>query len=212
MMAFLLFQPRPRQVLVIGLGGGSLTRFCHRQLRRACVTAVEVDRDVIALSELFGLPRQGKRMRLVQADARDYFAQHGDPAEVILMDACDRNGTAPELGSVAFYRSLRARLEPAGLAVINITGPRQRTGAHLRGIEQAFEGRMLVVRVQECGNRLAFAFNQALPDWDAVAPRVPVLAQRHGLDFELFARLLRQAQNGRGVAGRESSGLPRLAG
>src|SRR5687768_5676420 len=34
MMAFLLFRPAPRHVLMIGLGGGSLAKFCYRHLPR----------------------------------------------------------------------------------------------------------------------------------------------------------------------------------
>ena len=32
MMAFLLFQPLPREVLMIGLGGGSMARYIHQRM------------------------------------------------------------------------------------------------------------------------------------------------------------------------------------
>jgi spermidine synthase len=32
MMAFLLFQPSPREVLMIGLGGGSMARYIHQRM------------------------------------------------------------------------------------------------------------------------------------------------------------------------------------
>src|SRR5713101_2429053 len=35
MMGFLLFRRRPREILMIGLGGGSLAKFCHRHLPSA---------------------------------------------------------------------------------------------------------------------------------------------------------------------------------
>src|SRR2546425_2346841 len=37
MMAFLLFHPQPREVLMIGLGGGSLPKFFHKNLRKTAV-------------------------------------------------------------------------------------------------------------------------------------------------------------------------------
>ena len=49
MMGFLLFNEKPQTVLMIGLGGGSLAKFCHRHLPRTRLTVVEVDPDVIAL-------------------------------------------------------------------------------------------------------------------------------------------------------------------
>src|SRR5690242_4405150 len=41
MMAFLLFNPRPRSLLLLGLGGGSLAKFCYSRLPAARITAVE---------------------------------------------------------------------------------------------------------------------------------------------------------------------------
>src|SRR5213078_22970 len=41
MMAFLLFHPEPRSVLMIGLGGGSLPKFFHRHLRATRLRVVE---------------------------------------------------------------------------------------------------------------------------------------------------------------------------
>jgi len=53
MMGFLAFQPRPKQILIIGLGGGSLVKYCHRYLPTTRITAVEIDPDVLALRSQF---------------------------------------------------------------------------------------------------------------------------------------------------------------
>ena len=39
MMGFLLFRDRPREVVMIGLGGGSLAKFCHRHLPATTMTS-----------------------------------------------------------------------------------------------------------------------------------------------------------------------------
>src|SRR5262249_55489323 len=51
MMAFLLFNPNPEHIVMIGLGGGSLAKFCYRNLPRSRITVVEISPDVIALRE-----------------------------------------------------------------------------------------------------------------------------------------------------------------
>ena len=38
MMAFLLFNPAPKRITMVGLGGGSLAKFCHRNLQQAQIT------------------------------------------------------------------------------------------------------------------------------------------------------------------------------
>ncbi|MEK7438200.1 MAG: spermidine synthase, partial [Pseudomonadota bacterium] len=48
MMAFLLFQPLPREVLMIGLGGGSMARYIHQRMPGTRTTVVEINAKVLA--------------------------------------------------------------------------------------------------------------------------------------------------------------------
>ena len=56
MMSFLLFLARPQQIFMLGLGGGSLAKFCWRHVGSARITVVEIDPDVIAFRDEFELP------------------------------------------------------------------------------------------------------------------------------------------------------------
>lgn len=192
MMAFLLFKPGPRHVVIVGLGGGSLTKFCQRQLPRSRVTTLEIDKDVIAFGKLFGVPARDERARVVNADAADYFATTGESADVVLMDGCDRNGVAPRLCSKRFYRTLRDRMRPDGILVMNLIGPTYMRLAHLRFISEVFSGRLILQDVSSGGNRLLFAFNDPAfrPDWPTLLRSAGKLARRHGLDFPDLARKL----------------------
>lgn len=58
MMAFLLFNGAPRRILLLGLGGGSLAKFCYRHLASAAITVVEVNPEVIAFRDAFFIPAQ----------------------------------------------------------------------------------------------------------------------------------------------------------
>jgi spermidine synthase len=58
MMAFLLFNRAPRRIVMIGLGGGSLVKFCHRHLQSTRLTVVEIDPDIIELREWFHIGRK----------------------------------------------------------------------------------------------------------------------------------------------------------
>ena len=108
MMAFLLFCPEPRRILMIGLGGGSLVKFCSRRLRSTHVTVVEIDANVIALRDHFRIPPDGTDLRVIHGDGARYVAGLIDTAEfpdVLLVDAYDRDGiprsiAAPELSLI----------------------------------------------------------------------------------------------------------------
>jgi spermidine synthase len=195
MMAFLLFIPRPKHVVIVGLGGGSLTKFCHRQLPRARVTTVEIDEDVIVFGELFQVPGDDERLRLVHADATRYFATTEDRADVVLLDGCDERGIAPAFCDPTFYLDVRARLRPGGMLVMNLIGPAEVYKAHLRFIAEAFGERMIVQEVSGEGNRVAFAFNTPSrpPDWLNLEREARRLAHKHELDFPSFARKLQRS-------------------
>jgi spermidine synthase len=43
MMGFLMVRPGARRLAMIGLGGGSIAKFCHRYLTRASLVVVELN-------------------------------------------------------------------------------------------------------------------------------------------------------------------------
>jgi spermidine synthase len=97
MMGFLLFRRRPREVLMIGLGGGSLAKFCHRHLPSARMTVIEIDTGVIALRSHFQIPPDDSRLRVINGDGSAYvaaMAQSNQRTDVLLVDAFDRQGIA----------------------------------------------------------------------------------------------------------------------
>ena len=70
MMGFLLFQPRPAHVMLLGLGGGSLAKYCYRHLPKARISVVEIDPHVIALREHFMIPKDDVRFRCLLYTSR----------------------------------------------------------------------------------------------------------------------------------------------
>ena len=53
MMGFLLFNQHAVNIAMIGLGGGSLLKFCYLHLPTTHFTAIEINPDVIALRHEF---------------------------------------------------------------------------------------------------------------------------------------------------------------
>jgi spermidine synthase len=189
-MAFLLFNPDPKRILLIGLGGGSLAKFCYGNLPGASLTAVEVNRDVIALRNEFGIPSDDHRFRVIHADAAAYLSLPAPRSDVILADACDRKGIAADLDSVEFYRMARSRLTPEGVLVANLCGDKESTAAHFSKLQDAFKGELLTLPVQQDSNVIVFGFRKRRPkayrrQIEAAAANLQRLFQ---LDFPRFAR------------------------
>ena len=61
MMGAWLFQPQPRRVLMVGLGGGSLAKFCYQHFPQTHITVLEINPHVIALRQQFLIPDDDAR-------------------------------------------------------------------------------------------------------------------------------------------------------
>ncbi|HYJ40582.1 MAG TPA: hypothetical protein VEW08_07325 [Steroidobacteraceae bacterium] len=190
MMAFLLFNRAPKRILLLGLGGGSLAKFCYANLPTASLTAVEVNQDVIALRDEFSVPEDDHRFRVINADGASYVSVLTHYKDVILADACDRAGIAAELGSVEFYRRARQHLSSDGVFVANICGDRFSTATQLAKIREAFEDELLSLQVQTDGNIIVFGFKKRRPDrhWERIEAGAADLKRRFHLDFPRYAQ------------------------
>ncbi|MDO6387178.1 MULTISPECIES: spermidine synthase [unclassified Uliginosibacterium] len=193
MLGFLLFQPLPKHVLIVGLGGGSLTKYCYRNLARSRVTTVELMEGVIACRNWFLIPPDDERLKIVQADAADYFAGEPDGADAILLDAYVEDGLAPQLCTLGFYEKVSAHLKPRGVLVTNISGHSLTAETHIELIREVFAERVVVVDVMADGNRIVYAFKDPAfpPDWQRLGRSARELEAKHPLEF---AKLLRDME------------------
>lgn len=192
MMAFLLFVPDPVHVLIVGLGGGSLAKFCHRHLPRARLTVIEVNPNVIALRNEFNIP-DDERLAIVQADAADFLPAAEADTDVLLLDGFDIEGIAPTFLNHAFYQAARRRLRPSGMLVANFAGPMEVWQDHFALLSGVFDGRVHLGRVSGGDNHIAFAFVDAgyPPDWPSLEQRANRLADQIPLEFPSLIGKLR---------------------
>src|SRR6188768_1748969 len=123
MMAFLLFNPNPGRIVMIGLGGGSLAKFCYRHLSRSQITVVEINEDVIAMRDEFCIPKDDDRFRVVHDDGARYVERLEELMDVLLIDAFDADGIALSLANSDFYSCAARQLTENGMLVMNFWGP-----------------------------------------------------------------------------------------
>jgi spermidine synthase len=192
MMAFLLFMPVPRHVLMIGLGGGALAKFCHRYLPRTRISVVEISAEVIALREKFAIPPDDERFEVIHEDGATFLAGAPPHADVMLIDAFDRHGVAPSLATPEFYTSASGCLTPDGVLVMNLSGLKSRYPAHIDSVREAFAG-VRLVPVEGDDNLLLFAFkHRRLAELPAFLQlRADYLERGMRLEFSRFLKRLR---------------------
>lgn len=192
MMGFLLFAPQPERILMIGLGGGSLPKYCHRHLEGADVTVVEINPHVIAMREAFHVPPDGERFRVVHADGArfvDRAARLAHRYDVVLVDGFNYDGQPEELCTREFYDRCRAVLEPAGLLVANLHATEPACGEIIARMAASFDGALHRVSADDGGNCIAFAGAAQ----QVMRPGVATLRERWAALGEVHRRTLRTA-------------------
>ena len=198
MMGFLLFCPRPRQILMLGLGGGSLAKFCYRHVGSAKITVVEIDPHVIAFRDEFELPPDDARLSVIEGDGAEWVVKSrewDERPDVVMMDAFDRHGLSGSVSSIGFYQSVHDALSGRGVMVANLAGDKDSREDHLAMIAQVFDDRLLTIRLPD-GNDIVFAFRQPgfTPRWREIGNLAKALRTRTGLDYPRFAQRLERSR------------------
>jgi spermidine synthase len=157
MMGFLIFKPRPARMAMIGLGGGSLAKFCHRHLPATDITVVEINPHVIALREAFRVPPEGPRFRVVADDGARFVGEASGRFDVLVVDAFDAEGMPAALGSARFYDNCLDLLSPGGLMVVNLHAGHPHFQVYLARIRGSFGQGVLCVEEADGCNSVVFA-------------------------------------------------------
>jgi spermidine synthase len=157
MMGFLLFDARPERIGMVGLGGGSLAKFCFRELPQARIDVVEINPHVVALREEFLVPADGERFCIHLEDGACFIERSPRRFDVLLVDAYTRQGLPSRLSSQAFYDQCRDALVEDGVMVVNLSFAN--SDAHVERIRKGFGfgGAVFSVVEEDGTNRVVFA-------------------------------------------------------
>ncbi|MBD3772375.1 MAG: hypothetical protein IE921_02190 [Rhodobacteraceae bacterium] len=157
MMGFLLFNPSPKTIEIIGLGGGSLAKYCHKFLPGSSIRGVEVDWDVLAVADQFCMPPASDRFEIIWGDGSDFVAKDERTTDIVLVDGFDSSGQPAQLCSLDFYRACRSRLNAGGIFIVNLCNYPGKHGQILDRLRECF-GETVTVPVEAGMNLIVFAF------------------------------------------------------
>ena len=199
MMAWLLFVdpatvPR-RRAMQLGLGAGSLTKFCSGVLRMQ-TTAIEINPKVlVACRGWFKLPADNARMRVVLADAQTEIAkpQWWGSVDALQVDLYDHEAAAPVLDSADFYKACRRLLTDEGCMTVNLFG---RSSSYSRSVERMAEafGAQAIWPFKSTreGNTVVLAQRTpSRPVRAVLQARATHIAQHWGLPADQWVRVLK---------------------
>jgi len=200
MMLFLLFlnksaAKKSPEVLMIGLGGGSVAKYVHHYLPEMKTRVVEINEQIISIARShFYLPEDNERLQVIAGDGVAYLQEHWQTADVLLLDVFDSKGVPPDMYNQAFFDSCVESLKLDGIMAVNLWGSDRNFDIYLQRIEQSFSQRVLVLRTGKPGNIVVFGFKRAPVDlrWASLRLRAKELETQHKIEFLEFVEKLRE--------------------
>lgn len=202
MMSFLLFNPSPAQVVMIGLGGGSLAKFVYHRILQTKTIVIENNQHVIdAATHFFALPANNDRFQVVLADGAQFVEDDALNVDILMVDGFDDGQQIAALCSQSFYDRAYEALGSEGILVVNLLSRDKRVHTYLQRIGESFHGRVVAMLSEPQGNLIVFAFKRSPGKvaWKSLRSRATILAEQYHLPFPDFVSKLRKYTESHGL-------------
>ncbi len=195
MMGLLLFNDSPENILMVGLGGGTITKFLLREFPACKIKVIEYRRGVLKVARShFGLPLDS-RLKVKIGCGAEYVCQqsleHRQVHDLIMVDAFDHAGMAPEVSSERFFDGIKTLLTEEGILAINLWGTDKDLFQQVAwNMGRVFDWRILFLPVRKRGNIIGFAFSDkvAKPTLKQLQQKARQLELQYQLEFPVFVQ------------------------
>jgi len=189
-----LNQRFPKHILIVGLGGGSLSKYCYQQFPHAHITTLEINPEVIALRDKFLIPPDDEHFRVIHTDAADYLANNDIQADIIMLDGFDTDGLPDCLSSIPFYANCWRALGAHGVLVSNLLGCNQPVAVYLKRLHGVFNDLVWSSKAPGSTNLIAFAVKKEgySPHWPTLLKKAKALTERYQLNLTRVVKNMRQ--------------------
>lgn len=119
----LCFSENITDILVVGLGGGSIPKFIHRCFPEINIDVVEIDPYIVEVSkEYFGFS-ETPGMKVYVDDGRLFIKRASKLYDVIILDAYNEHTIPFHMTTREFLSEVKSKLKPKGLVASNIWSP-----------------------------------------------------------------------------------------
>jgi len=108
-----------KNILVLGVGGGTVIELLHDQFPDARITAVDIDPVIIDIAKKYFLTGDISYIHFIAADAEKYVQQHTAKFDCIIIDICVGNAIPEFVKTTAFIIRCKQHLASQGALCIN---------------------------------------------------------------------------------------------
>lgn len=177
-----IYPPEAKDILMIGLGGGSISTYLGRAMKEAVIDTVEIDPGVInAARQFFGI-RDSARVKYFDGDGRVFLNRNRKLYDLILVDAFHGGYVPFHLLTKEFYMLVRQRLKPGGAAAFNVHDGTKLYASTLLTLGEVFKTIELYPSGE--GEAITIVTNET-PARETLSQRATALQDRHRFRYPL---------------------------
>lgn len=187
MPAGLALVERPRRILIVGLGGGTIPSLLHKHYPKATIDVVDIDPVVVEVAKRYFGFREDRTMRAHVQDGRRFIEECRDPYDLIFLDAFGSDNIPYDLATREFLQAVRRALTPKGVALGNVWSRSSNAlyDSMVRTYQDVFDG-LYVLDVEGASNKILIALpRRAQIRRDAFARRASAISKAKALRFDL---------------------------
>ena len=177
--SLLLLENPPEKILIVGLGGGTMSNTLHQLYPNAKIENVEIDPAVIKVARQYFSFFENDNITSKVQDGRIYVkraAMKKQKYDWIILDAFNGDYIPEHLLTKEFLQETKALLAENGVLSAN-TFSVSDLYAHESATYKAVFGDFFNVRNQKNSNRIILTANNALPSGEVIIERVKKLAK-----------------------------------
>jgi len=179
MMGALYLNPQPRNILIVGLGGGVLPMALTKMFPDARIDIAEIDPAVVKVAQRFFGFNPSPQVQVFEEDGRVFVKRAGKSGQrydLIMLDAFDHEYIPEHLLTREFLLEVKTLLTADGVLAAN-TFSSSRLYHHESATYQAVFGQFYNLRVK-LRNRIILAKMDGLPSLDTIKQRADALEDK----------------------------------
>lgn len=164
LLGCLMFIPQPRNILILGVGGGSLIHFFRHYCPNSEIVGVENDAEFfIQMQSSFDLPKADNLLSYVITDAKQWIKTNTAQFDLIIVDIFNEHSMPSWVQQADFIRNIYKHLTEQGCTAWNMLFSSDSDFNHFYSkFRLISEQKSLCLQVDEYENTMVFGFKQAL--------------------------------------------------
>ena len=184
-MGCLMFLPKPKNILLLGVGGGSLIHFFRHYLPQAHITGIDYDPELLqTMHDQFRLPKEDHYLSYNIADAQTWIKTNATQFDLIIVDLFDEQDMPKWVIEKEFMFNLKNALTEQGCVTWNTLIATDHDFNHFySALRDVFQQRTLCLAAEDYENTIAYSFNSPLEQSDM--GHLIQLAQQNNEQYEL---------------------------